>query len=80
MNVSEKKYLRLTERILKEDKKLRKKISKLERFILTHKGELDETMFYILSGQYSCMTGYHFMLRAKLNELAFHVEGCDEDV
>lgn len=74
MNVTEKEYLKLTERILKEDKKLRKKISKLERFILEHTGELDETMFYILSGQYSCMTGYHFMLRAKLNELGFHLE------
>lgn len=76
-----KEYLKLKERILKEDKKLRKKIVKLERFILEHTGDLDETMFYILSGQYSCMTGYHFMLRAKLNELGYELEEeGDEDV
>ena len=77
MNVPKKEYLKLTERILKEDKKLSKKISKLERFIFIHKDELDNTMFYILSGQYSAMSCYHFMLMAELNELGFHVEEGD---
>lgn len=80
MNISEKECLKLTERILKEDKKLSKKISKLEKFIFTHKDELDNTMFYILSGQYSAMSCYHFMLMSKLNEMGFHVEEGEDNV